>query len=756
MAAARDEFVRNLSLSDGLMLRKTSAVERKSMMMTKLARSCAMSVCLMTAVVVPKVKAEEPLRDKTLVVWTAPANLAQRGGSPLSLQDEQDRFDAIVFGEITPEKWMAGSDFFRRTNRTHDNLISETASPATLVQIAITYHDRDVVIYRNGKEYSRHQIPQAQVFGSDSLVMFGPRHRGVQQFFAGEIDDARIYDKSLSAEEVASLKPNVEGPIKPWAWWNFEQADPIDQTGRFVAQQLTGGAVIKSGRLILNGTGATLAVARTQDQLSLDPFGLNLHLVHPGADSSPGDPNAAFCLDGTYHLHYILRHPYKGRESVSFVHLTSPDMLHWTWESTKLQPAFTGHGMFSGTGFLTRDGKPAAIYHGHLSGRNQIAIAKNRKLSEWEKPYVVHVTNPDGSEAKIEHWDPDCFLIGDTYYAISGGTNPPLMKSTDLKNWKLIGNFLAHELPDVAIGEDISCPNFFPIGDKWVLLCISHTLGCRYYIGDWDAKAEKFVPEKHGRMNFRRDDQPVYGLFQRTDFFAPESLLTKDGRRVMWAWLTSIGSDNKYLNKTIQSLPRELSLAADHSLRIRPLRELETLRYEPQKLENVSLSTPITGPFDKVPPVAAPQLQAIVEQPGDTFEIKITIPKAEAERKLFGFVLFSDGKGNGLPLIFRPESGTIRVGAVDAPFKIADLGPDEDLELRIFVDRYVVEVFVNDRQGLVAVQESRPRPARLDGFTTGAKTDLKSIEVWKLKPTNEGYLKAKEAKNWEPLTTDSK
>ena len=81
-----------------------------------------------------------------------------------------------------------------------------------------------------------------------------------------------------------------------------------------------------------------------------DEFSLNLHLIHPGADSSPGDPNAAFCLDGTYHLHYILRHPFKDRESVSFIHLTSPDMLHWTWETTKLQPAFTGHGMFSGTG----------------------------------------------------------------------------------------------------------------------------------------------------------------------------------------------------------------------------------------------------------------------------------------------------------------------------------------------------------------------------------------------------------------------
>ena len=29
---------------------------------------------------------------------------------------------------------------------------------------------------------------------------------------------------------------------------------------------------------------------------------LNYHLMHPDSDSMPGDPNAAFYLDGTYHL----------------------------------------------------------------------------------------------------------------------------------------------------------------------------------------------------------------------------------------------------------------------------------------------------------------------------------------------------------------------------------------------------------------------------------------------------------------------
>jgi hypothetical protein len=38
------------------------------------------------------------IKDKTLVVWTAPANLQQRGGSALTIDDLNSHFDGIVFG----------------------------------------------------------------------------------------------------------------------------------------------------------------------------------------------------------------------------------------------------------------------------------------------------------------------------------------------------------------------------------------------------------------------------------------------------------------------------------------------------------------------------------------------------------------------------------------------------------------------------------------------------------------------------------
>jgi sucrose-6-phosphate hydrolase SacC (GH32 family) len=307
---------------------------------------------------------------------------------------------------------------------------------------------------------------------------------------------------------------------------------------------------------------------------------------------------------------------------------------------------------------------------------------------------------------------------------------------------------MPYDMPDVAYGEDISCPNFFPIGGKWMLLCISHPLGCRYYIGDWNAKTEQFIPQVHGRMNWRRDEQSIYGRPPwRVDFFAPESLLTPDGRRVMWAWLATLDThDGTMDSRTIQSLPRELSLPPDGILRIKPLRELETLRYAFVALNDIKVNE-LTK---EVLPTGAPIGKKITTLENDAVEVRITIARKEAERKLFGFTLFSDGLGGGLPILLRPETGAIRVGTSEAPFSLAELPPDADVELRIFIDKYLVEVFANDRQAIVASYAGYLGKRDLTAFTVGAPTTIKKIEIWKLKPTNEGFLEAQKTQIWKP------
>ena len=143
------------------------------------------------------------------MVWATPANLTQRGGSVLTIDDQHSHFDGIVFGEIAPAKWMPGSNFYQRTQREQAQYPVETANGHTLVQVAIVYHGQEIIAYRDGKQYAKYQSAEPQEFGKDSAVVIGLRHleAGDHACFAGTVDDARIYHVALTAEQIAALKP---------------------------------------------------------------------------------------------------------------------------------------------------------------------------------------------------------------------------------------------------------------------------------------------------------------------------------------------------------------------------------------------------------------------------------------------------------------------------------------------------------------------------------------------------------------------
>jgi beta-fructofuranosidase len=194
--------------------------------------------------------------------------------------------------------------------------------------------------------------------------------------------------------------------------------------------------------------------------------------------------------------------------------------------------------------------------------------------------------------------------------------------------------------------------------------------------------------------------------------------------------------------KTIQSLPRELSLAEDGTLRISPLRELEAQRYDEVSLHNtvVKMEPKHNG---------GDSTSKITDLKGDAFEIKATVSREQANNKRFGFFIFSDNKKSGFPVIINPVSKAIRVGTVEAPFSVSDLPSGEDLEIRIFIDKYLIEVFVNERQAVVGAFMDYKVNKGLYAYTFGASTIMKEIKIWKIKPTNLGYLEAKQNHIWE-------
>jgi len=170
--------------------------------------------------------AAEPFQDKTLVAWAAPSDLTQRAGSALTIDDGELHFDGIVFGELTPKRWMPGSDGFSRTQKEQADWPEETVDGTTFVQMAIVYREREVTVYRNRREYTHYTMPNPpQKFGPRAVVLFGRRHVDAgdpEHSFARRIKDARIYDQPLDRNTIAAMLPGrIAGVPKPWAWWAF-------------------------------------------------------------------------------------------------------------------------------------------------------------------------------------------------------------------------------------------------------------------------------------------------------------------------------------------------------------------------------------------------------------------------------------------------------------------------------------------------------------------------------------------------------
>ena len=142
---------------------------------------------------------------RTLEAWVALATLEQGGGGVISLESSTGaEFDAIVFGERQPKKWLAGSASFARTQDLE--VPAENASPGVFVHVAIVYGaDRTISFFRNGEPAGKPYRAQslATYKAGDGHVLLGLRHTGAGAgFLTGEIQQAALYDRALSPAEI--------------------------------------------------------------------------------------------------------------------------------------------------------------------------------------------------------------------------------------------------------------------------------------------------------------------------------------------------------------------------------------------------------------------------------------------------------------------------------------------------------------------------------------------------------------------------
>ena len=461
-------------------------------------------------------------------------------------------------------------------------------------------------------------------------------------------------------------------------------------------------------------------------QTLTDPYRPAYHFVVPEGYAVPADPNGAIYWNGRYHLGYI----YQNHGVHYWGHVSSLDLLHWRHHPPSLYPTPDSPetGIFSGNCFINKQGEATMLYHGCDVG-NCIATSGDAQLDTWTKLSsnpIVPVAEDEkgrhlGKERLFASWDPHGWLENDTYYAIFGGKRPAVFRAAELDKWEYVGDLFAHAVEGVDINEDVSCPDFFRLGDKWVLLCISHKLGCRYYVGEW--KDEQFYPKFHERMSWA----------DRT-LFAPESLQGPQGRRIMWAWAL----DQPTLGRVRRtggwsgtfSLPRELWLGEDNHLRMRPVQELEQLHHNERRWASTLIKpdteTVLNGVQGQLLDI---ELELQLFGTGRC-GVKVCCSPDGEEETLIGY----DAIEQKL-IIDTRRSGHMGVQGIEGgPLSLSD---NETLRLRVLVDKSVVEAFANDRQGVLRrIYPSRSDSVGVKLFAEGSAARVRSVTIWNMMPSN--------------------
>jgi beta-fructofuranosidase len=458
---------------------------------------------------------------------------------------------------------------------------------------------------------------------------------------------------------------------------------------------------------------ATAAVQAAARRAQADPARPIFHVTSPAQWIN--DPNGPIFLKGYYHLFYQL-HPFSdGSGPKYWGHVRSRDMVKWEHLPIALAPsADAGEAeIWSGCCTINGNGEPMAFYTSIAPGKpaidhaEQWAATSDADLIAWRKSPA----NPVLSEAlhggtKIYDWrDPFIFRDGGKTFMVLGGSlnqskggqavvNIYESENAGLTEWKYRGVLFEHPDREARTAE---CPNFFKLGDEWVLF-VSPYGKVQYFVGQFDAETCRFRQRTRGLL----DHGP--------NFYAPNTMLVPDGRRLVWGWVNGFPGGRGW--NGCLSLPRQLSLSRAGQLQQKPAPQLTRLRGKPEAWRNVRLDS---------------QRKSLVLPESGTLEIEAEIHLQSATSVGLGI-----RSGNKAPQEVVNFSGSeLQVLDAKAPLSLTE--GDRKMQLRIFVDRSVLEVFANETACVTKTISPLDANAALEIRAEGGSANAKRIQAWPMK-----------------------
>ncbi|EKQ57090.1 MULTISPECIES: glycoside hydrolase family 32 protein [unclassified Clostridium] len=413
------------------------------------------------------------------------------------------------------------------------------------------------------------------------------------------------------------------------------------------------------------------------------------------------DPNGFSKFSGEYHLFYQY-HPYDTKWGpMHWGHSKTKDFIKWEQLPAALAPdeEYDLEGCFSGSA-IELDGKHVLMYTGvidkiqedgsHLIRQTQcIAIGDGIDYEKLEcNPVITSYSLPEDSNLE-DFRDPKIWKDGDDFYAVVGSRHADgsgqilLYKSQDLHGWNLV-NVL--DRSENKIGRMWECPDFFKLDGSDIMIISPQEVKAEglkfhnghntvYLIGEYDKENHKFNRQDYGVID--------YGL----DFYAPQTLEAEDGRRIMIGWMQSwenniVPEDFKWCG--MMSIPRELTVKDGHLIQ-NPIREIKNYYENTVKYENISVNDNI-----ELPGISGRELDMTIEINGENCEeFSINIAKNEEYVTLITF----DPRKN---LISFDRSYSAKLGDSLHKREMNVRNENGKIKLRLIIDKYSIEIFVND------------------------------------------------------------
>ena len=443
------------------------------------------------------------------------------------------------------------------------------------------------------------------------------------------------------------------------------------------------------------------AVAAAAPEADADPSRPAFHFRPPAQWMN--DPNGTLFHNGFYHLFYQ-HNPYGTQWGcMHWGHARSRDLVHWEHLPIALWPSreLGEEHCFSGCARIAADGTPL-LYYTSIGSRDpeQWAATGDADLIVWRK----HPRNPmltlaaHGACAVREWRDPFVFHeAGRTFLVLGGHTDGSAAallyeQAGTETEWLYRGVLFRH--PDSAL-LSLECPNFFRLGDRWVLLDSPHG-PVDYFLGTFDIDAPRFAADSRGKLD-------------AGTFYATNVLQAPDGRCVLFGWVNGFRSTRGW--NGCLALPRELSLDDRGHVCQVPVRELRAIRGE-----HTSLA-------DRPIPTSGLALPAA----GSMFEIRMQVAFGAGQGVVLEIAL-----PDAAPLL-TIECTRARIRAGDATAPRGTGAPIDQLGLHVFVDRSVVELFADGgRACITRVIDSRGVTPSLRLASAGAPATLRTLDMWRL------------------------